>query len=347
MKRYFLIALLVCFASAVSSCKKEPVGFVEVTFDVSVPENIGSKAVLGLNPDFAKKLTLAIYETSTGEYLPDARFEIVKDFGTGMNAQVRATLVKGQRYDVAFWADSQEGGYYTFNAAAKTVTVNYDKMATNNNLSTDAWFHVEKNMLVSYDTNIDDVAIELRRPLAQINIGTKDYASAQGAGITVTKSAIQITGVAKTLDLFSGTGMDIIEEEISLAAALIPYATGNTTLTVNFKEDNTTDEYEYLSVCYVLPHTSNTVLDNYPEKTSLVDISVDFYEDGNSHPINWEDENNKENQITNVPVLANYRTNIVGSNVLTDDGTFNLIIIPEYLGLYYNNDSGIFDQEDY
>lgn len=347
MKRYFLIALLVCFASAVSSCKKETAELVSVTFDVRVPENIGSKAVLGLNPDFEKKLTLAIYETSTGEYLPDASFEIVKDFGNGVEAQVRATLVKGQRYDVAFWVDAKEGDYYTFNPVAKTVNVNYDKMASNNNLSTDAWFHVEKNMLVSYGNNIDDIAIELRRPLAQINIGTKDYAAAQGAGITVTKSAIQITGVARTLDLFSGTGMDVIEEEISLSAALIPYVTANTMLTVNFKEDNSTDEYEYLSVCYVLPHTSNTVIDKYPEKTSLVDIRVDFYEDGNSHPINWEDANNKENQITNVPVLANYRTNIVGSNVLTDDGTFNLIIIPEYLGLYYNGDSGLFDQVDY
>lgn len=345
MKRYFLLILFTGLVTVASSCKKEAAEQVEVMFDVRVPENVGSKAVLGLNPDFAKKLSVAIYDSSTREYLRDVRIETVKDFGNGLDAQVRATLVKGQRYDVAFWADALDGDYYTFNPDAGTVTVNYDRMAVNNNLSTDAWFHVEKNMLVSSGNNIDDMSVELSRPLAQINIGTKDYSAACGAGITVVRSAVQIKGVARTLDLFSGTGMDLIEDAISLSAAHIPYVSDNTTLTVNFKENDTADEYEYLSVCYILPHTSDVVVDQYPEKTSLVDVSMDFYEEGNAHPVNWVDEDNKENTVYNVPVLANYRTNIVGSNVLTDDGTFNLIIIPEYLGRYYNNDSGIFEQD--
>ena len=87
----------------------------------------------------------------------------------------------------------------------------------------------------------------------------------------MTKSEVTVSGVAKTLDLFSGE------------------ATGETSVTFSV---NTTPMYS-------LPSDDNT-------------------------PIN----------IASVPVRHNFRTNLIGASVLTDDASFDIVIDPIYDGEY-------------
>lgn len=323
MKKLFFYSAAVLAMVFAASCQKETVSsakegdLVEVTFQVAMPETIGTKVIIGQNPvpDFNKKLTFAVYRN--GEYLPNAIASVTKDFGTGTTATVSVTLVKGQNYDFLFWADYANSGYYTVNPGAKTATVNYDVIATNNNVNADAWYHVEKSFKVTDNTSLNNNGITLRRPLAQINVGTQDYDTAVAAGVTVTKSQTVIKGVAKTLDLFTGEGKDAVD--ITLAPAEIPYSDGTTLTAYYDPQTQTGTEYQYMSVSYVLPMAT-------ANPNSTVDYSIYFYENGNATQVN------DIITVNSLPIRKNYRTNLINASVLTEEFAFNIVIDPMFDG---------------
>lgn len=216
---------------------------------------------------------------------------------TGLQTTISLQLTTGKEYDFVFWADAPGDNVYSFNSENQTVTVNYAN-AENNTDNLDAFFGQKKALKVSGNMSISQ---ELRRPFAQINIGTDDFDAAAAAGYTVSESTI---GVAtyKTLNLLS----EEVSDPVTATFVKKPIPTEDSKFSVNSKD------YKYLSMSYVL----------VPKDKETVDIAFDYTLTNRT--------------FTNVPVQRNYRTNIFGS-LLTNTADFNVVIAPGFNDPDYNH----------
>ena len=164
--------LLKSFAAAAMSvlalaCAKEQVGpdgggLVEATFNVDVPEAIGTKAIGdGLT---ASKLYYQVF---------DAEGNVIEGLGvqtaelSGKKATVSFQLIKDQIYNFIFWAQTAETGYYTIDETEglKKITADYTTHKGANDENRDAFFAVEKGLKIAGPVS---KTIELKRPFAQV-----------------------------------------------------------------------------------------------------------------------------------------------------------------------------------
>ena len=271
-----------------------------VTITAQLPGDMGTRAFA--DGKKATELHYAVYEKGTTTPL-----EVCKKAdgtkgqeGTATMTDLKTTislqLTTGKEYDFVFWADAPGDNVYTFNSENQTVTVNYAN-AENNTDNLDAFFGQKKALKVSGNMSISQ---ELRRPFAQINIGTDDFDAAAAAGYTVSESTI---GVAtyKTLNLLSGE----VSDPVTATFVKKPIPTEDSKFSVNSKD------YKYLSMSYVL----------VPKDKETVDIAFDYTLTNRT--------------FTNVPVQRNYRTNIYGS-LLTNTADFNVVIAPGFNDPDYN-----------
>lgn len=273
-----------------------------VTITAQLPGDMGTRAFA--DGKKATELHYAVYEKGTTTPL-----EVCKKADgtkgqpegtatmTGLRTTISLQLTTGKEYDFVFWADAPGDNVYTFNSENQTVTVNYAN-AENNTDNLDAFFGQKKALKVSGNMSISQ---ELRRPFAQINIGTDDFDAAAAAGYTVSESTI---GVAtyKTLNLLS----EEVSDPVTATFVKKPIPTEDSKFSVNSKD------YKYLSMSYVL----------VPKDKETVDIAFDYTLTNRT--------------FTNVPVQRNYRTNIYGS-LLTNTADFNVVIAPGFNDPDYNH----------
>ncbi len=269
-----------------------------VTFAVETPE-IATRAYSdGLT---ATHLQYAVYDAA-GNELTDLK---VTDATINGSTTVNLQLTTGNTYSVIFWA-AAEGAPYTVDFAAKTMTVDYTN-ATSNDEARDAFYKYHTFTVTGAQTE----TIELRRPFAQLNIGTADYAASTSAGYTPTQSAVTVKNIYSTLNLADGTVNG--SAEVTFGSAAIP-----TTETFPVAGN------EYLAMNYLLVDATKEVVD------------VEFtYTDANNDA--------KTRTVGSVPVQRNYRTNIYGQ-LLTSDVDINVEIKPEYDD---DNKYGIEDGQTY
>lgn len=272
-----------------------------VTITAQLPGDMGTRAFA--DGKKATELHYAVYEKGTTTPLKVCK----KADGTkgqegtatmtGLKTTISLQLTTGKEYDFVFWADAPGNNVYKFNSENQTVTVNYAN-AENNTDNLDAFFGQKKALKVSGNMSISQ---ELRRPFAQINIGTDDFDAAAAAGYTVSESTI---GVAtyKTLNLLSGE----VSDPVTATFVKKPIPTEDSKFSVNSKD------YKYLSMSYVL----------VPKDKETVDIAFDYTLTNRT--------------FTNVPVQRNYRTNIYGS-LLTNTADFNVVIVPRFNDPDYNH----------
>ena len=266
-----------------------------VTITAQLPGDMGTRAFA--DGTKATELHYAVYEKGTTKRLAVCK----KADGTkgqregtatmtGLQTTISLQLTTGKEYDFVFWADAPGDNVYTFNSENQTVTVNYAN-AENNTDNLDAFFGQKKALKVSGNMSISQ---KLRRPFAQINIGTDDFDAAAAAGYTVSESTI---GVAtyNTLNLLSGE----VSNPVTATFVKKPIPTEDSKFSVNSKD------YKYLSMSYVL----------VPKDKETVDIAFDYTLTNRT--------------FTNVPVQRNYRTNIYGS-LLTNTADFNVVIAPGF-----------------
>ena len=273
-----------------------------VTITAQLPGDMGTRAFA--DGTKATELHYAVYEKGT-----TIRLAVCKKADgtkgqlegtatmTGLQTTISLQLTTGKEYDFVFWADAPGDNVYSFNSEKQTVTVNYAN-AENNTDNLDAFFGQKKALMVSGNMSISQ---ELRRPFAQINIGTDDFDAAAAAGYTVSESTI---GVAtyNTLNLLSGE----VSDPVTATFVKKPIPTEDSKFSVNSKD------YKYLSMSYVL----------VPKDKETVDIAFDYTLTNRT--------------FTNVPVQRNYRTNIYGS-LLTNTADFNVVIAPGFNNPDYNH----------
>lgn len=306
--------LLKSFAAAAMSvlalaCAKEQVGpdegaMVEATFSVDVPGvEVSTK---GLS-DAASVNELICQVFLKGAKDKNKHFvytpvpELTQNVAVvGGKATVKFSLVKGQTYSFAFWAQTSETGYYNTDDL-RSVTMNTDLVKANDPRM-DAFFAIkdEARVTVSYSKKVS-----LKRALAQVNFGTKKY-SGRSDELKAQKSYVTLTGVPNVFhpfmsgDSFACEGSETVkfnENEVI----------SDETLSVNDAE------YSYLASVYVFALNPNKTI---TDATAVVTLS-----NGKTTTI----------KAPNAPVKRNFKTNILG-DLLTVDAMWNVDIAPEFDG---------------
>ena len=289
MKKIFF-GMLAIVAMIATSCQQEVDLGVNVGETATVSFNVGTPTRAYSDGTTATELEWAVY---------DANGVLLSEIGgtktINLSTTVELQLVTGNQYTVLFWAEAANAPYI-FDAATQTVTVDYTN-ATSSVEAYDAFYACHPITVNGAQTE----SVELKRPFAQLNIGTNDYLAAANAGYTVTEAKVETT-VYTTLNLVDGTvdGPETVEFD---------YAAVPTTETFPVAG------YEYMAMNYLLVSADK----------ALVDVKF-TYTNGTAE---------KVRTVGSVPVQRNYRTNIYGQ-LLTSDVDINVTIEPEYAGVYDN-----------
>lgn len=295
---------------------------VAVSFKVELENATGSRALIG-DGTKAKNLFFAVFKAKDANALGEEIEALsqkavpVKD---DLTATINTRLVKGQSYNFVFWAQTEnlaDGTYYNVTNMGNIIVKYNANNRKANNEDRDAFYAVRKNLKVTGPIN---ETITLKRPFAQVNVGTKlgSLAEAAKAEVNITKSQITIKQVATELDPYSGQVKS--PTDVTYLIADIP--------TQKLKDvtiDGVTSDYEYLSMNYILVNSTNQntagVVDGAQQE--LVNAELSIYDNADlSTPVNTF-------AIPNVPVQRNWRTNIIG-DILSETVTFNIVIDPKF-----------------
>ena len=314
MKRYFkTITAVVLAALTTAACQKENFGDatpagqeVDVTLDLLAPQ-IGTKSYG--DGTTAKTVYVHVYQQDADgnlTYIKPAEGASLKTPSqsltlNGLKATYSTRLVTGQKYTFVFWAEclGTAASPYTYDPETKTVTVSYADVAGNDE-ARDAFCNVLKDVEITGAYSSD---VKLYRPFAQLNFGvtSEDYAAAKAAGLEVTAAKVKLTNAATSLKLLDGTVSGA--EDVVFDAAALP--------TETLSAAGAT--YKYVAMDYVLVGKS---------AKTLSDVTLTLTATGTQSAT-------PEFTYSNVPLQANYRTNIVG-NLFTSPAEVNITVDPAF-----------------
>ena len=271
-------------------------GETTVTFNAQLPSGLQTRVVAG-DGMTATTLSYAVYEQ--GETTPVITSEDEVNF-VNRQASVSLRLAKGKTYDFIFWADAygknDPKNPYKVDFNTQTLTVNYDN-ALSNDESRDAFFGTA-NVTVKGAVSEN---ITLKRPFAQLNIGTNDMEEARTAGLNTEalQSSVTVSGIFSSMNLMTGIPDPSTSTEVIFGLNDIPDE--------SFTADGRT--FDYLALNYLLVSGEKGL------------VNCEFtYTDGPT---------TDTRTIDNVPVQRNYRTNIFGS-LLTGSVDLGITIDPNF-----------------
>ena len=300
-KKLLLNAAVLATMLTSISCSQEEVAGGQagdesvVTFTAQLPGSPQSKAIGdGMT---ATTLSYAVYAQGTKTPLITSEDEVT--FTNGQ-ATISLRLASGKSYDFLFWAgayDSEDvNAPYTVDFNTQTLTIDYDAAKTlSNDESRDAFFGTT-TLEVKGAVNGN---VTLKRPFAQLNIGTDDMKDADDTGLNTSalRTSVKVKNVYKNLNLMNGEVGEYAT--VTFGENDIPKG--------QFTANSTT--YDYLALNYLLVGKDKGVVD------------CEFtYTDGAT---------NGSKTISNVPVQRNYRTNIFGS-ILTGAVDLGITIDPDF-----------------
>lgn len=277
-----------------------------VTFQVSTP-TIATRAVG--DGTTATKLYVAVYENQNGTAdnlnlvgpLPVSLIDEGETVTfTDRVATVNLALAKNKEYSVIFWAETEDNDDAIFDIYWDTRELKLKSTSTlkANQEKYDA-FWAQKTVTL---TGALSEKVELKRPFAQLNIGTSDKTAASDAGVVVKESQVVVKNVPTTFNLQTGVSSD-------------PKAVTYTMASIEGIKDEkfpaVATGQQYLSLNYI-PMTVDK---------SLVDIEFKY-----------KDEQDNDAYVLNfpsVPVQRNFRTNIYGT-LLTNSANYTVEIKPGF-----------------
>ena len=295
-----MMAVAGLFASCQSNL--EPVVVDEVatvSFEVSTPQ-IATRAYSdGLT---ATQLQYAVYSVN-GNVLTQIEELTVTDAEIEKTAKVDLQLTTGNTYAMIFWA-SEADAPYTVDFADMTMTANYNGVSSNDE-TLDAFYKYVEPFTVN---GAMSKTVELKRPFAQLNIGTNDFEASTTAGYTPTESYVKVPAYS-TLNFVDGS----VEGDVTVEFASAAF---------NRAEEFPVDGYEYLAMNYILVGSDKETVD-----------VIFTYTDGTTA---------KTRTVGSVPVQRNHRTNLYGQ-LLTSNVDINVEITPGFDGEFDNE--GYFVEE--
>ena len=323
VKNLFLSMLAVAGMLAVASCSQDDFlggnttgDYVDATFTVSTADGIGTRATIG-NGETVNKVACTVYDAKGNEL---DLYQIV-DVQADRTATYNVRLAKGQAYRVAFFAyygdENSNSNYYTVNDL-KNIEVKEGQFS--NIEERDAFtanYEVTKEMSMNSFNN--EEPIKLKRPFAQLNLGTdaQELEAARKSGIVISESEIKVSNV---YNAFSAYHNAVVKTAVAapMTFKLNAIPTEMLEVELNGIEGIQDDEkFTYLAMNYLLVGDLNS------EKT-LTDVEFIWATaDGNT--------NDPITSFPNVRTQRNYRTNILGK-FITNPAEFNLVIDERFDG---------------
>ena len=295
----FLMAVAVLLTA---SCAKEDIsssivggGEVEVTFSAALPE-LGTRANTYGNGANADILYYNVYEADTDNQLGELCGSVESNTGTFTFSLV---LLKGMEYDLVFWAQDKDCGYYALNG--KQITVDYTDVDANDD-TRDAFFRYVE----SFDPTSDTPSFKLYRPFAQLN------AAVSAADMTaVGKNEVTLTTSTVTVDTY--TGFDISTGDVIGNKSNVTFKATTMPCNLDTAEELKAD-YTYVSMNYLLVPKIGMV--------SNVIYTFNATKNGGNFAFTGTSYND-------VPLKQNFRTNILGA-LLTAPTQFTVEIEEEF-----------------
>ena len=270
-------------------------GETTVTFNAQLPSGLQTRTAG--DGETATTLSYAVYEH--GKTTPEITSEDEVTF-VNRHATLSLKLAKGKTYDFIFWADAygknDAENPYDVDFATQTLTVDYSD-AKSNDEARDAFFGMAK---VDVKGAVSE-NITLKRPFAQLNIGTNDMEAAKASGLNpeALQSSVKVSGIFSSMNLMSGEVSNSVD--VIFGSKAIP------------KEKFTVgdNEYDYLALNYLLVSKEKGLVKCEFTCTDGAGATIDT------------------RTIDNVPVQRNYRTNIFGS-LLTGSVDLGITIDPNF-----------------
>ena len=305
MKKILLFASALAGLFLAASCQQENLEPVmsgnTVTYTVQVADAVATRA-LGDDITAVNELVYEVYRTKA---------EGVKVFSDEDNllyhktakvengvATIEIEFVNDQNFTVLFWAHTKDNGVYNVeNLTNVTIT------------SSDVANNVNAQAFVGRDFVRDCVSdqngkVTLVRPVSQLNIATTPESlvfeaedGERGSSIRLDGSSVKVTGLATSYNIATLSAFGEPATEYEYTKTAVP----NDVLTVNGKS------YTYVAMNYV----------GFAPEMGTSDVTV-------SYVINTT-EGNIDNEILNVPVKPNYRTNIIG-NLITSKTDYTITL---------------------
>ena len=295
MKKYFLSIVALAGMLFATSCQEslvEPQVEGLTTFTVQLPDQMGTKAIG--DAENVNKLFVQVYSADGKTLIYSTSQEIE------VSTTVSLSLIQDQQYDIIFWAQNGTA-YETTDLRRIPMDVNH------HNSESGAAFFASIN---DYTPVAEAQSIKLRRPFAQLNLGTSLASLSTNAGdVVISKSSISVGKVATHFNAFEGKGYG--EQTLNYDFALIP----------SEKLVVATQEYKYISMDYLPIAGDEQALVTVEAviETTLGNVSQTF---------------------TNVPVKENYRTNIVG-NLVSTSAEFTVSVDEAWEGVENYPDSNL------
>ncbi len=310
MKKFLYSVLALGAVATLASCSsEEPLGpganDGKVTFNIAL-EGAQTRA-FGETTD-CNEIIYTVFDMDGNVVLED---KAETAFGKGVNtATVELQLVANQQYQVIFYAHNTGSQFSKYENG--TVTVDYTRMNVNSTID-DAFINKSKytpagsaeveNQIFTADGNVKTVY--LTRPFAQVNFGTDD----------LDNTAVQkiISGVTTTFEV--SKGLNTTYTVIGGTASGTPEypVTASTTTAPEDNQDFPVEPATYdnlLSVYLLVPQTQDMI-----EATYTINLA-------GKPAIN-------NLNLSAMPVQGNYRTNVYGS-LLTTQNQFNVVIEPNF-----------------
>ena len=305
MKKFLYSAAALALAFFAGSCQQENLEPVvsgnTVTYTVQVADAVATRA-LGDDITAVNELVYEVYRTvDEGETdFTDVDNLLYHKTATITNgtATIEIEFVNDQNFTVLFWAHTKDNGVYNVENLTN-VTITSPDVANN----------VNAQAFVGRDFVRDCVSdqngkVTLVRPVSQLNIATtpeslvfeaEAEAGETGSTVVLKGSSVKVTGLATSYNIATLSAFGATATEYEYTETAVP----GDVLTVNGKN------YTYVAMNYV----------GFAPEMGTSDVTV-------SYVINTS-EGNIDNEILNVPVKPNYRTNIIG-NLLTSKTDYTI-----------------------
>ena len=307
MKRFFSIAALISLTLFAASCEKDTVSSNEnVQFNVIVPAQPATRALMS-DGTTANELYYEVFVANELMYegvidaLPTLNSNGYRQFAFELQ------LVKGQEYDILFWAQKKGTGYYN-TTDLRAVSTDYAGALANDE-ARDAFY----GALKGYDVADGDQTVNLTRPFAQINcaITPADWNTVTPFIKNGLKSKYVMSELPTTFNVYTG---DVIAgatvKDVVMDLNLSPVS--ETTYTNDVINYNNTD-YTWVAMAYVFA----------PAAGNSIDIKAHFVHDKNNStsPI--------EVEVSSVNTKRNYKTNIFGQ-MLSVINDITVVVVPGF-----------------
>ena len=311
MKKFLLFASALAGLFLAASCQEEmhvPVGDGTVTFTVTAPGQLETKAIAdGENVDV---VLYEIYKSGSGHEnsvnggtpLAEGNVEM-----KNKKATITFDLLQDQTYTVIFWAEVDGKNHYNTEDLRK-IKINDPSKLTANLEERAAFYQVHE-----FSTPVTKTQeVTLIRPFSQLNLGTslaslspEQTGQTVGYTIDVEQSYLHVIGLSDTFNTLTGEAEEgAAIKDYTFALNATPYKQDNTEkLVVNGTE------YHYVGMNYFFVPTN--------DKLVTLDYKI------------VTDKGEMTHEIKNVPVKANYRTNIIG-NLLTNEAQFEIVVDEEF-----------------